>query len=281
MCVRSSGSEQTPGLPARVHENVWVTSWLDGAGPDRGGLFIPGGPSGHAADLLLSPADVQLMFKGVQVDLVWEGHSRQSSTSSESHWAIGGWGAGNMRYLGVGVDGPASLAQIRRATGTLRNRALAWNPYNRFIRDSPTVPLWALFYSSTLIDNQRHTMVSLCTLLAERPPLRLLLSDTQRMTRLAADLAQHSPGPAATTVVKSTTAGVVAALHALGYQHNLFDRPLPADRFDDRADIIAKVLQRIAANPYGAIDVSAERVGELVDRDYLAIEPWPFAALDV
>jgi hypothetical protein len=221
------------------------------------------------------------MFKGVQVDLVWEGHSRHSSTSSESHWAIGGWGAGNMRYLGVGVDGPASLTPIRRVTGTLRNRALAWNPYNRFIRDSPTVPLWAMSYSSTLIDHQRHTMFSLCTLLAERPPLRTLLAESDRMTRLAADLLQHTLGPTATTAVRSTTAVVIAALHALGYQHNLFDRPLPADRFDERADIIAKVMQRIAANPYGALEVSAERVGELVDRYYLAVQPWPFAALDV
>jgi hypothetical protein len=258
-----------------------VTSWLDGGRPDRGGLFIPGGPRGHGADLLLGPTDVQLMAKGVQVGLLWEGHSRQTSTSSESHWSIGGWGAGNVGYTGVGVDGPASLAPIRRVTGTLRNRALAWNPYNRFIRDSPTVPLWALSYTSALIDNQRHTVVSLCTLLAERPPLLPLLSDTQRMTQLAADLAQHSLGLAVTTVVKPTTAVVVAALHALGYQHNLFDRPLPADRFDDRADIIAKVLQRVAANPYGAIDISGERVGELVDRYYLAVQPWPFAALDV
>ena len=264
-----------------MRENVRVTSWLDGAGPDRGGLFIPGGPNGHGADLLLSPTDVQLMFKSVQVSLVWEGHSRQNSTSSESHWAIGGWGAGNAMYLGVGVDGPASLAPIRRATGTLRNRALAWNPYNRFLRGRPTVPLWALSHGSTTIDNQRYTMVSLCTLLAERPPSRLLLADTQRMRRLAADLSQYSLPLATTAVVKPTTAVVVAALHALGYQHDLFDRPLPADRFDDRADIIAKVMQRVAANPYGAIDISAERVGELVDRYYLAVEPWPFAALDV
>jgi hypothetical protein len=258
-----------------------VTSWLDAACPDRGGLFVPGGPRGHGADLLLTPADVQVMAKGVQVDLVWEGHSRQSSTSSASHWSIGGWGAGNVGYTGVGVDGPASLAPIRRVTGTFRNRALAWNPYNRFIRDSPTVPLWALSHTSTLIDNQRHTMVSLCTLLAERPSLRPLLADTQRMSRLAADLSQHFLGLPATAVVKPTTAGVVAALHAAGYQHNFFDRPLPADLFDDRADIIAKVMQRIVANPYGALDVSPEHVGELVDRYYLKVEPWPFAALDV
>lgn len=264
-----------------MRKNVRVTSWLDGAGPDRGGLFIPGGPRGHGADLLLSPADVHLMAKGVQVGLVWEGHSRQSSTNSESHWSIGGWGAGNLGYTSVGVDGPASLAQIRRVTGTLRNRALAWNPYNRFIRESPTVPLWALSYTSTLIDKKRHTMVSLCTLLAERPALRLLLADTQRMTRLSADLSQHSLALAATAVVKPTTVGVVAALHAVGYQHSLFDRPLPADRFDDRTDIIAKVMQRIAAGPCGALDVSAERVGELVDRYYLTVQPWPFAALDV
>ncbi|MDQ1485325.1 MAG: hypothetical protein QOJ62_1018 [Actinomycetota bacterium] len=264
-----------------MRDDVPVTLWVDGARADRGGLFIPGGPGGHGADLLLSPADVHLMAKGVQVSLVWEGHSRQTSTSSASHWSIGGWGAGNVGYTGVGVDGPASLEPIRRVTGTLRNRALAWNPYNRFIRDSPTVPLWALSRTSTLIDNQRHTMVSLCTLLAERPPLRPLLADTQRVTRLAADLSQHFLGLAATAVVKPTTAGVVAALHAAGYQHSLFDRPLPADRFDDRPDIIARVMQRLAASPYGTLDVSAERVGELVDRYYLTVQPWPFAALDV
>jgi hypothetical protein len=264
-----------------MRENARVTSWLDGAAPDHGGLFLPGGPNGHGADLLLSPADAQLGFKGLQVGLVWESYSRQGVTNSESSWSIGGWGAGNARYLGVGVDGPESLAPLRRATGTLRNKALAWNPYNRFIRDRPKVPLWALSFASTVIDNQRHTMVSLCTLLSERPLLRPLLADTERVTRLAADLSRHFLPPPNTVVVKPTTAVVVAALHALGYQHNLFDRPLPADQFDDRADIIARVIQRVAANPYGAVDVSAEQVGELVDRFYLKVEPWPFAALDV
>ena len=129
---------------------------------DRGGLFVPGGPKGHGADLLLSPANAHLLAKGVQVDLVWEGHSRQTGASSASYWSIGGWGAGNVGYTGVGVDGPASLAPIRRVTGTLRNRALAWNPYNRFIRDSPSVPLWALSYTPITIDSQRQLTVIGC-----------------------------------------------------------------------------------------------------------------------
>jgi len=258
-----------------------MKSWLDSARPDRGGLFIPGGPDGRGADLLLTPNDVQLLAKSEQVALDWQGHSRHTDVNGANRWSVCGWGVGNTRPLGVGLNGPASTAPIQRATGTLRNKLLAWNPYNRFVQDGVVVPLFAPSHSPRWIGAQQDTMHSLCTLLAERPSLRPLLADPKSMSRLASDLAQHSLANAGRVGMLTTTVAVVTALRALGYEHNYFGRPLPADQLEACEDIVTKVLRHLAANRYGAVTASPKHVAEIVNRYYLDIQPWPFAALGI
>jgi hypothetical protein len=254
-----------------------MSVWLAYARADGGGLLIPGGPGPHGADLVLTPTDVRVRFEADEASLSWQDFG---PSTSRGQWTICGWGSGNDPFIGVGLAGPESLAPIRQASFTKRNRFLRWNPYNRLLQNDP-VPLWAPANGRMRIVNESATMKSLCMVLAERPALRLLLADAHRMTTLASDLAQHSVSATHPGAVFAKATSVIGALHALGYEHHYFGRPLPGEPLDDRDMIVAKVLQRMAANPYGAVAMSPEQVGELVDQRYLKVQPWPFAALDV
>ncbi len=123
----------------------------------------------------------------------------------------------------------------------------------------------------------------LTALLAADPLYRARLEDPDRVARLAADLT------AARFVWYVTDAGgarrdaidVAVALQTAGFVHRHGGRPLSRGRVVAPDVVLAGVHKALAANPYrkGRAMVDDATIMRVARRNYLDVEPWPFAAL--
>lgn len=143
------------------------------------------------------------------------------------------------------------------------------------------MPLFAIGHISSLADADRSAIGVLCSTLAKRPPWQARLGDPDRVRRLIADVVsqRHDPLPFRMGARRQTTE-VLTALHLLGFEHRLRGRPLPDDPIPPLDELVPKVLAKIHANPYAQdVHLDEATVRDLVDRHYVSITPWPFAAL--
>jgi hypothetical protein len=177
--------------------------------------------------------------------------------------------------VGVKGEAAAATAAVRAATNTWQSR------FHRLFEDGTAVPLRADWRISRSVDAERDTLFALCRLLAEQPPVRSRLTDRHRVGMLveamAAGAVRARPDPLG---VRRSTMEVLAAMRSLGHRHRIGGRPVPGEPLPSAELVVDQILDHVARSPY-AQGVSLERaaVAKLVNRHYLGIGPWPFAAL--
>jgi hypothetical protein len=107
------------------------------------------------------------------------------------------------------------------------------------------------------------------------------LSDPDRAGTLLTDLKASSLGVRPEkSGVRSQSVEIHMAVRKAGLRHQLGGRPLPQDQLPSRDDAMEAVRAAIRVNRFAvAKHHSDQEIGEVVDADYLEIEPWPFWAL--
>ena len=247
-----------------------MSSWFASAVPERRGLILPA-RSRHSASILLAPDRVSVWSGDAFAHLAWDDFGPGRSWWISWFTTLRGGAMG----IGVRVDGDAveATAPVRAATNTW----LTWS--SRLGRPGVVLPLLPIGGS---VDAERETLAALCTHLAQNPTIRPGLADPERGRRLIRDLAHGARRSGAEpSGLRRTTVEVLTALRGLGYIHRLFGRPLPSDKPAPLETIVEQVLGRIRQSPYARhLSISPERAGRVIRRQYLDVEPWPFAALD-
>jgi hypothetical protein len=126
---------------------------------------------------------------------------------------------------------------------------------------------------------ERATLAALASVLAARPELRRALSDPTRAARLATDLANGMlPDPPTARRGSPDRARIEHALHTVGGFHR-YGRPLPGAAMPSLGEIVALVQSRLRAGPDGEHGVDDRQIVKLARKQYLDVQPWPFAAL--
>jgi hypothetical protein len=251
-----------------------MTTWLEGARPDTGGLLVPGGPHQRGADLTFGSEAMRISHRGNEALLDWEVYRNPTPWGSPSAWRITTWGGAAQ---GVGLEGPGPLDSIRRSTRTPSVAFAGWNPFNRGRSVHPIVPLWALHRRVWGWDLWEIPAAdALCQVLRDRSEAREALADPSAVKRLAHDLTMARREPPPKVAVTPGSREIGSALTSLGYRHR-YQRPLPSDEMEDLEAIVAKVREHVRIVRDGQ---ASEQIREAVRRQYM-LSPWPFAALGV
>jgi len=184
---------------------------------------------------------------------------------------------GGVIGVAIGVNGePATAtAGVRAATKTWLTR------FHRLLEDGTAVPLRLDWRISRSVDAERDTLSALCRLIAEQPPVRSRLADRHRVGMLIAAMANRSVRARPEVLgVKRSTMEVLTAMRSLGHRHRVGGRPLPGESLPSVELIVDQVLDHMARNPYAqGVSLNRDAAAKLVNRHYLDVEPWPFAAL--
>ncbi len=255
-----------------------TSRWLGGA-VANGGLLIPGFPSRRSCDLRLTADAASASADDLSVIFAWEDFAGERAGRLADSWSISEWSSGRSGPIGVGlaVDGRyvEATMEIRRRRRSLMNRV------NRSLQDGVVLPLCAIGHISDVLDDDRTMISVLCTVLAEREELRPRMNDSNRLHRLVADLMSRPHDPIPLHVgVRRRTLEILTALRALGYEHRLGGRPLPDETITSVDDLALQVLAKVRANPYAqGLNIDETTVREVVYRYYVAVAPWPIAAL--
>jgi len=244
--------------------------WFAGACAESNGLRVPGLPSRHCADLLIASEGVTLAAHDASAHLPWP--------SYPSLWSVTSVTSGRAGPIGVALE---VRGEFEAATARLRRKIsspFTWLP--RALDDGVVVPL----HSETwhVHAPESDTLAALCTLLKERADLRERLAVSSAVQKLAADLADHPLTREWEHMgARRVTIEVLTALRAMGYRHHLLGRPVPCvGDAPDIAFLVDRVIERLAHSPYAKdLHVSPEEAAEIIEKHYLAIEPWPFHAL--
>jgi hypothetical protein len=164
----------------------------------------------------------------------------------------------------------------------VRTSALGWrahlDPLN--VRGA-LVPLRPTGRVSWSVDTDRTALEVVAGLVARRASLRERLSDHARVRRLIDDMCMKR-----WRVVPFRIGGrrrvveVLTAMRLLGYEHRFGGRPVPGEVQPAADEVVAAVLARVRANPHAqGISFDEELVRGVVERHYIAVEPWPVHAL--
>lgn len=257
-----------------------ASRWLLGVS-ESDGLLIPGRPSAHAADLRLGEDRVEVIAGGIAASVEWADFTSgyRSNERTADWWSIGPWTYGRGGPIGVGMQVAgrcaASTEPVRRARKSWRNRL------NRFLQDGTVVPLCGAGHISWAVEADCAVVAVLCTVLADEPELRSRLHEPARIARLAGDLADqpHAPVPFRMGARRVTTE-VLTALHLLGFEHRYGGRPLPGTMLPPADELVDRVLDRVAANPYAKdVKLDAAQARQVIEHFYLDVDPWPIGAL--
>jgi hypothetical protein len=128
---------------------------------------------------------------------------------------------------------------------------------------------------------EREVLLALPRVLRARAELRAALDDETTVIRLAEEIASWHPSlrPHELGSVRRETVDVQTAMRTCGYAHP-FGRRVPGDPIPTADEALAAVRGVLQANPYarpGHLD--DHELLHIIRRDFLAIEPFPFAAL--
>lgn len=247
-----------------------MARFLAGVHPD-GRLELP--TAARRAQLLLGPASAQVVDGNRRLDLQWEAFGEVGL--GRTAWGIGivPGRVGTRGGISVVADG-----ELDRAARQHFGRMPLWRrmdqPYGAYC-----VPLTGAF-DWRMHDRESTTVDALCQVLAGEPSWRAGLADRGRVLRLAADL---NGGWRGTIVERSglrrARVETMTALQRCGFVHR-YRRPLAGDVLPPLDEVVARLRAFVEANPYAHdVDVPDELLVEVAERDYLAIEPWPFGAL--
>jgi hypothetical protein len=120
---------------------------------------------------------------------------------------------------------------------------------------------------------------ALCHVLAHRPDLRSRLDEPARAGLLAEDTrSSHLVAPSPAGGLLPSTLAVHGVMQVLGIRHR-FGRPIDGEPLPDRSALIERIENRMATSPYATSPPRREKIADVLDREYLDVEPWPFRAL--
>lgn len=272
--LRPGGRSCVPALDTAL---LRTGPWLRRAIFD-GGIVVPGRPSRNSFDLRLSSSHALITGPGELV-LPWSSHiDFQHQHLTSEGWMVSDWnGSGSPAGAALEVHGELEdqlkvLPYMRR--WSLRAQQRAWGtaaPLHRSYRFSGRT-------------NDLDVLNALCCLLAERTDLRARLMDEATVTALLKQIfvSRHGRAPELQGSMPLTIA-TIEAMRALGYTHRVGGRPMPDFEAPSTEEVVSRVLDHIASNPWASQGVGqvpiATRVRSLVQRDYTRTAPWPFHAL--
>ena len=121
---------------------------------------------------------------------------------------------------------------------------------------------------------------ALCGILHDRPYLRARLADRDRVVALARELNEQPLALFASgTGLGRDSVDIHTALVTLGYTHP-YTRPLARGTTPSVEEVTSQVVAALASNPYRVgRTTDVRQVQQIVSREYVEVEPWPFAAL--
>jgi hypothetical protein len=250
------------------------SGWFATAEWRDGGLWLPGRPTHGTADLLLRPDGAELRRGDAVCRLSWAAHAR-------GDWAVTCQVVAGARRAGTAVEPPlplsAEAAAVRARTRTLANLLRQLNGP----RLQPIViPLRPKSWPNRTDAAERGTLAALCTLSGTDTQARARLAEPETVTALIADLSVGAlPAQEERGAIRRTTFEILSTLRRLGYRHRNGGRPLPGWTADTET-VVGDVRRSLATNPYvRGLHFPEERVRTEVLREYVDVEPWPFAAL--
>jgi hypothetical protein len=245
--------------------------WFATAEWRDGGLWLPGRPTRHSADLLLRPDGVELRRGDAVCRLSWVGYAR-------GDWVVTHHTAyRNPSGVAVVLPDPveAGAAAVWARTRTVRNRVRSVNAPSGWV-----IPLSTRVSDGWAGLAERDTLTALVTLLATAEKARARLTDPDTVAALIADMATGAFAAREECVGgRRTTFEILGALRRLGYRHRNGGRPVPGWTADVET-VVADVRRSLAANRYvRGLHFPEERIRAKVLREYINVKPWPFAAL--
>lgn len=197
-------------------------------------------------------------------------------------WLITSFALGRYAEFGVAVHVTGELVvsthDLYRTTMSRWRRFHAWGRGRLGTGQGlPIVPAWT---AVGICEAERATLGALLTVLSQEPGLRQRLSEPLRLQQLAQDLSVRVLGPVVEKGgIGRDSADVLHAMHKAGFVHR-YGRPLAIGSVSslDRATEMTRA--HLEANPYRKGRATDGRLLErLLRRNYLDVEPWPFAAL--
>lgn len=251
-----------------------LSVWLRAAAPTDEGLLVPGRPHRTACDLLLAPDGAHLVADELDVVLRYD----DCGGAEGDHWFLTSWSATRGGDpIGAAARGIGCYAEEITQVRRRRRPFSTW--IHRFGRGARKTPLYAARTINYRVDADLSALAMLCATLAHKPDWRPQLADPDCTRQLLQDMAATDhrmliPKTGATRRSMET----LIALQLLGFEHRLGGRPLPDDPPLKDEAVVDAVLQRLRANHY-ALPPDEAQVSALVHRQYLDVEPWPFAAL--
>lgn len=253
-------------------------------GVDPTGRLVLSGSGRLTVALHLDPVGARLVLAShPQVTLPWDEYGSVGWVMDGP--ARDGW------LVEAFIPGRAEAGLAVRASGMLAVQShhlfvasmTRWRRYNHWWASGtltghvlPIVP--DAFHASC--SKERATVQALMRLLAARPDLRERLADSQRVTRLAVDLATRPLGVVhERTGITRDGLDTVTAMHQAGFVHRL-GRPLPGDHLPEVQQVLARTQELLASNPHRSGRRTDDGVVEgYIRSNYTDVEPWPFAAL--
>jgi hypothetical protein len=107
-----------------------------------------------------------------------------------------------------------------------------------------------------------------------------VFEDPQRLARLAADMSRRMlPFQTSGGGIRGQTVDIEYAMTRCGFVHR-FNRPLPGEPMPSVDEVVDRVAERLAhSRSPSARSIARSAIQRIARSEYLAVEPWPFAAL--
>jgi hypothetical protein len=262
----------------------------------RGGLQIASAREERTAAVAFRADAAEVLYQTCEpVALPWDAYGKvldhfgpePPDADAIDGWRITGWSLNRGVYGGVAVE---VRGRLRLLSHELRDETLTrWRRVTHAFSDGPPaanlVPVVMPPTAVRLhpVSGGLPDVRALAVLLATKPALRARLDDPDRVGRLAVDLAnaKYVRPLSDDGSLRRDPTDVVVALQNAGFVHRDGGRPLSSTRVAAPDVVLAGVRRSLAANPYrkGRPMVDDETIMRIAKRNYLDVEPWPFAAL--
>jgi hypothetical protein len=208
---------------------------------------------------------------------------------ADSHWVMSGpqvdaWSitcwSGYKYGVAIRVSGHFEVMcrDVIAETTTLLRRYHQWVAAG--ILRGHALPLVPVSHSFAVCYREQGTLRALTRVLCGRSDLRERIVDPDRLRRLATDLSFGLlPWPSERTGARRDTIDIVTAMRHAGFVHAL-GRPLSANEIAPLHEVVAGTRLQLEANRYReGRHVDDALIAAVARRNYLDVEPWPFAAL--
>jgi hypothetical protein len=247
---------------------------------EHGRLVVPARRKGRLGQLAFSSTAAILSSHRFEMALPWSSFERSMIAYPLAPRDPPGWNfvPADARGPGLAVRvnsiDPETFVVLRRDTRRLLPSI------ERAILPNDVVPLQYCLVQPFAL-RRLDTLRALAELMRHEPDRRAALDDATTVRTLAEDLDLSSLArPTALTGLRRSMVEIHAAMQRCGIVHRYL-RPVPWDRLLPLDEAVGRIRAALDASPYAHdLDFDDERIADTVRKDYLDVEPWPFAALD-